>query len=92
MVPFHHRPRVHLNTTPSDGQSQASARRCEEDSRGGPAHQRVLPALPGVKVDLPLLGAVRPGLHGRLGGHEDAHLARLDVLLGNARQRGDILR
>ena len=77
---------------PSDEHSQTSTRRHREDSRGGPAHQGVLPALPGVKVDLPLLGAVGPGLHGRLGGHEDAHLARLDVLFGNARQTGDILR
>ena len=86
------RPRPHRARAIRTQHPQTSTQQRQEDSRGGPAHQRVLPTLPGVKVDLPLLGAVGPGLHGRLGGHEDAHLARLDVLLGDARHRGDILR
>lgn len=59
--------------------------------RRRPAHQRVLPALAGVKVHPPLLGAVDAGLHGGLGGHEDVDFARLDVLLRHPRQRGDVL-
>lgn len=58
---------------------------------GCPAHQRVLPALPGVKVHPPFLGAVNSRLHGGLGGHKDVNFARLDVLLRHPRQRGDVL-
>lgn len=59
--------------------------------RGGPAHQRVLPALPGVKVHLPLLGVVDARLHGRLGRHEDVNLPCFDVFLGDPGQGGDVL-
>lgn len=60
-------------------------------SRGGPAHQWVLPALSGVKIHLPLLGVFDTGLHGIAGGHKDTDFARLNMLLGNASQSCDVL-
>lgn len=60
-------------------------------SRGGPAHQLVLPALSGVKIHLPLLGVFDAGLHGIAGGHKDTDFARLDVLLRNASQSRNVL-
>jgi len=59
--------------------------------RRGPAHQRVLPALSGVEVHLPLLGAVDSRLHGRFGRHKDVNRARFDVLLWDSSQAGDVL-
>lgn len=62
------------------------------DLRWGPAHQRVLPPLSGVKVHLPLLGAVDARLHGCFGGDKDVNLAGFDVLLRDPRQSRDVLR
>lgn len=60
-------------------------------SRGGPAHQWVFPAFPGVKIHLPLLGIFDARLHGIAGGHKDTDLAGLNMLLGNASQSCDVL-
>ncbi len=60
-------------------------------SRGGPAHQWVFPAFPGVKIHLPLLGIFDAWLHGSAGGHKDTDLAGLNMLLGNASQSCDVL-
>ncbi len=58
--------------------------------RGGPSHERVLPPLPGLELELPPPDSCRAGLHGVLGRAEDAHQALLDVLLGHPRHLGDV--
>lgn len=59
--------------------------------RWGPAHQRVLPALPGVKVQLPRF-VVASRLHGCFGRNKDVNLPCFDVLLRDPCQGGDVLR
>ena len=60
------------------------------DAPGGPPHERVLPALPGVELNLPHVRFVRAGLHGVTRAFEDAHVSVLHVFLGYPGQRGDV--
>lgn len=46
-------------------------------SRGGPAHEGILPALTVIELDLPCVDVVGATLHGILGRHMDAHATLL---------------
>lgn len=57
---------------------------------GGPAHKRVLPALAGVELHLPVLDVAGAALHGVLGRLVYADPPGLHVLLGHSRDRGQV--
>lgn len=59
-------------------------------SRGGPAHEGILPALTIIELDLPCVDVVGATLHGILGRHMDAHATLLQLLLRYAGEGADI--
>lgn len=59
-------------------------------SPGGPAHERILPALAVVELDLPGVHVIGAALHCVLGRNMDAHTALPNVLLRNAADRAEI--
>lgn len=52
-------------------------------SRGGPAHEGILPALTIIEFDLPCIDVVGATLHSILGRHMDAYTSLLQLLLGH---------
>lgn len=52
-------------------------------SRGGPAHEGILPALTIIEFDLPCIDVVGATLHSILGRHMDAYTSLLELLLGH---------
>jgi len=58
---------------------------------GRPAHERVLPALPRVKLYAPLVCAVGARLHGVLGGGVDTNASGLKLFLRDPGDHRDIV-